>query len=73
MQILKTAEQYQYLAAVFFLVVFSSCSPDYGDLIRSQEDLPPAIFVFLNTAKDSQYVSMISRRRAFMIAAAKRG
>jgi hypothetical protein len=24
-----------------------ACSPDYGDLITSQDDLPPAIFAFL--------------------------
>ncbi len=33
-----------------------SCTPDYSNLLTSPQDLPPSIFVFLNTAADSQYV-----------------
>jgi hypothetical protein len=28
-------------------IIIWACSPDYGDLITSQDDLPPAIFAFL--------------------------
>jgi len=38
---------------LLFLFCVWSCEPN---LITSSEDLPPAIFVFLNTAADSQYV-----------------
>jgi len=33
-----------------------SCEPNLDNLITSPKDLPPAIFAFLNTAADSQYV-----------------
>jgi hypothetical protein len=43
-------------AHLFLPFLFWACEPDYGNLITSPEDLPPSIFVFLNTAADSQYV-----------------
>lgn len=38
------------------LLCFWGCQPGTDDLITSPSDLPPAIFAFLNTAADSQYV-----------------
>jgi len=42
--------------AVFCGLGNSACTPDYGNLLTSSNDLPPSIFAFLNTAADSQYV-----------------
>jgi len=41
------------ILVLLFLFSIWSCEPN---LITSPEDLPPAIFVFLNTVADSQYV-----------------
>jgi len=49
----------QFYVILFFLILligFWSCELNYRDLITSPADLPPAIFAFVNTAADSQYV-----------------
>jgi len=43
-----------------FQLCFWNCEAYDGDLITSSADLPPAIFAFLNTAADSQYVIISS-------------
>lgn len=40
----------------FLVLCVWSCEANLDNLITSSQELPPAIFVFLNTAADSQYV-----------------
>jgi len=44
-----------FVGCILALVVWS-CESNLDNLITSPKDLPPAIFAFLNTAADSQYV-----------------
>lgn len=41
---------------LLFLMMFWQCTPEYEFPLCSYEQLPPSIFVFLNTAADSQFV-----------------
>lgn len=56
---------------LFVLFFLNACTPEYDNPVSSYEQLPPAIFVFLNTLADTQYVIISDANPADSLPAAQ--